>query len=150
MATEYVFVDEWDVAAPPATVYDVVVDARTYPAWWKPVYLAVEGDERETHHHFKGRLPYTLKMRARLVEEDRPHRFEVEVTGDLRGHGRWTFVPIEGGTHVRWDWEVYADRPLLRYLTPILRPLFRWNHSWAVKRAIEGLEPYARRSAGMP
>ena len=42
MATEYVFVDEWDVAAPPATVYDIVVDARTYPAWWKPVYLSVD------------------------------------------------------------------------------------------------------------
>jgi len=32
----------------------------------------------------------------------------------------------------------------LRVLTPVLRPLFRWNHSWAVARAIEGLEPYAR------
>jgi hypothetical protein len=39
---------------------------------------------------------------------------------------------------------VFADRPLLRYLTPVLKPLFRWNHSWAVERAKEGLEPYAR------
>jgi hypothetical protein len=147
MANEYVFVDEWDVAAPQEVVYGLLVDARTYPEWWKPVYLAVEGDERETRHHFKGRLPYTLKMQARLVDEDRPHRFDVEVTGDLRGHARWTFTRTGGSTHVRWDWKVYADRPLLRYLTPILRPLFRWNHSWAVKRAIEGLEPYAQRLA---
>jgi hypothetical protein len=27
-------------------------------------------------------------------------------------------------------------------LTPFLRPLFRWNHAWAI--AQEGLEPYAR------
>jgi Polyketide cyclase / dehydrase and lipid transport len=150
MANEYVFVDEWDVAAPQEVVYGLLVDARTYPEWWKPVYLAVEGDERETRHHFKGRLPYTLKMQARLVDEDRPHRFDVEVTGDLRGHARWTFTRTDGSTHVRWDWKVYADRPLLRYLTPILRPLFRWNHSWAVKRAIEGLEPYAQRLASSP
>jgi hypothetical protein len=39
---------------------------------------------------------------------------------------------------------VIADRRLLRYLTPVLRPLFRWNHNWSIKRAIEGLEPYAR------
>jgi hypothetical protein len=39
---------------------------------------------------------------------------------------------------------VYADRPLLRYLTPVIRPLFRWNHNWAVARAREGLEPYLR------
>jgi hypothetical protein len=43
---------------------------------------------------------------------------------------------------------VFADRPLLRYLTPILRPFFRYNHDWSVERAIEGLEPYARRGVG--
>jgi uncharacterized protein YndB with AHSA1/START domain len=145
MAREYVFVDEWDVAAPPEAVYDVLVDARTYPDWWKPVYLSVEGDERETRHQFKGRLPYTLEMHARLVSEDRPRQFDVDVDGDLRGHGRWTFTARDGTTRVRWDWTVFADRPLLRYLTPVLRPLFRWNHSWAVARAREQLEPYVRR-----
>jgi hypothetical protein len=39
---------------------------------------------------------------------------------------------------------VLADRRVLRVLTPLLRPLFRWNHDWAIARAIEGLEPYAR------
>jgi hypothetical protein len=33
---------------------------------------------------------------------------------------------------------------VLRVLTPLLRPLFRWNHDWAIARAIDGLEPYAR------
>jgi hypothetical protein len=26
----------------------------------------------------------------------------------------------------------------------VLRPLFRWNHDWAIARAMEGLEPYAQ------
>jgi hypothetical protein len=43
---------------------------------------------------------------------------------------------------------VFADKALLRLLTPVLRPAFRWNHSWAVERAKEGLEPYVR--AGLP
>jgi hypothetical protein len=144
VAFEYVFVDEWDVAAPPELIYDVMVDARTYPDWWKPVYESVVGDERVTSHRFKGRLPYTLTMRSEVVREARPRRFEVRVDGDLRGAGVWTFTPRNGGTHVRWDWIVFADRPLLRRLTPVLRPLFRWNHNWAVKRAMEGLEPYAQ------
>jgi Polyketide cyclase / dehydrase and lipid transport len=149
VAREYVFVDEWDVDAPQDVVYDIVADARTYPEWWRPVYLSVEGDEKVTRHRFKGRLPYTLKMRAEMVREDRPRQFEVSVDGDLRGRGIWTFTPAgNGGTHVRWDWIVFADRPLLRYLTPVLRPLFRWNHAWAVARAREQLEPYARARAG--
>ena len=41
-----------------------------------------------------------------------------------------------------------ADRPLLRILTPVLRPVFRWNHNWSIQRAIEGLETYARSRGG--
>jgi hypothetical protein len=74
----------------------------------------------------------------------------VDVVGDLSGRGLWTLTPTDGGTHVRFDWQVLADRPLLRILTPVLRPLFRWNHSWAIARAREGLEPAARRRAAMP
>jgi hypothetical protein len=48
---------------------------------------------------------------------------------------------------VRFDWQVHADRRLLRVLTPVLRPLLRWNHNWAIARAMEGLEPYAQRQA---
>ena len=40
----YLFVDEWDVAAPREAVFDALADARTYPEWWRPVYLAVEAD----------------------------------------------------------------------------------------------------------
>jgi hypothetical protein len=82
------------------------------------------------------------------VELDAPHVVAGEVDGDLRGFGRWTLTETAGGrTHVRFDWRVYADRRLLRVLTPVLRPAFRWNHAWAIARAMEGLAPYARAAA---
>jgi hypothetical protein len=93
---------------------------------------------------FKGRLPYRLRTRSRLVRYEPPHVLVADVDGDLRGHGTWTLRAVPGGTHVRFDWRVHADRPLLRVLTPVLRPAFRWNHAWAIARATEGLEPYAR------
>ncbi len=146
----YAFVDEWDVAAPPETVFDVLADAGTYPQWWRPVYVDVESDGppavgNVTRQHFKGRLPYHLRTRTRTVRLERPHVIEGETDGDLRGRGIWTLEPLaSGGTRVRFDWRVHADRALLRVLTPILRPALRWNHNWAIARAIEGLEPYAR------
>jgi uncharacterized protein YndB with AHSA1/START domain len=148
----YLFVDEWDVAAPQEAVFVALADSRTYPEWWRPVYIGVEGDQPpalgvESTQHFKGRLPYHLRTRGRIVEFDPPHLVRAEVEGDLRGIGVWTLTPIDGGTHVRFDWQVHADRPLLRRLTPLLRPLFRWNHNWAIARAMEGLEPYAARHA---
>ena len=44
MADDYVFIDEWDVDAPQEAVFDALADARTYPEWWKPVYIEVDGD----------------------------------------------------------------------------------------------------------
>jgi quercetin dioxygenase-like cupin family protein/uncharacterized protein YndB with AHSA1/START domain len=145
---EYVFADEWDVAAAPEDVFDTLADGRTYPAWWKPVYLDVETDGEFTLQHFKGRLPYHLHTRTKTVRSERPHLLEGETDGDLRGTGIWTLTPTDsGGTHVRFDWRVHADRKLLKLLTPILRPALRWNHNWAVARATEGLEPYVRDQA---
>ena len=148
---EYVFVDEWDVAAPAEAVFDALADARTYPDWWKPVYETVEAEGppavgQVSRQHFKGRLPYHLDTTSRVVRLEPPHVVAGDVDGDLRGSGIWTVTPTgDGSTHVRFDWTVYADKPLLKVLTPVLRPLFRWNHNWAIERAKEGLEPYARR-----
>jgi len=149
----YVFVDEWDVAAPPEAVFSAIADARTYPVWWRPVYIDVESDGpaelgKESRQHFKGRLPYHLHTRSVITELHPPRTITAEVDGDLRGIGTWTLTPTATGTHVRFDWQVHADRRLLRVLTPVLRPALRWNHNWAIARAIEGLEPFAQQLAG--
>jgi uncharacterized protein YndB with AHSA1/START domain/quercetin dioxygenase-like cupin family protein len=148
----YLFVDEWDVAAPPEAVFDALADARTYPRWWRPVYLDVDSATpvevgAEARQHFKGRLPYHLHTRSVIAELDPPHKVTAVVDGDLRGRGTWTLTSTADGTHVRFDWQVHADRKLLRVFTPVLRPMFRWNHNWAIARAIDGLEPYAQRAA---
>jgi uncharacterized protein YndB with AHSA1/START domain len=148
-AREYAFVDEWDVAAPAEAVFEALSDARSYPVWWRPVYLDVESGGAPavgttSRQHFKGRLPYHLRTRSTITRYEPPYVLEAAVDGDLSGHGRWTLTPTASGTHVRFDWTVHADRPLLRLLSPLLRPAFRWNHAWAIARAREGLEPYAR------
>ena len=91
--------------------------------------------------------PTTCTRARAVVALDAPRTVTADVDGDLRGRGTWTLTPTATGTHVRFDWQVHADRRLLRALTPVLRPVFRWNHNWAIARAMEGLEPYARRAA---
>ena len=146
----YEFTDEWHVAAPREAVFDALADGESYPRWWRPVYLSVESGGRpavgtSSAQHFKGRLPYHLRTRSTITRFEPPAVLEADVVGDLRGHGTWTLTETPGGgTQVRFDWVVHADRPLLRALTPVLRPALRWNHAWAIARAVEGLEPYAR------
>ena len=84
------FVDEWDVAAPREAVFHAISDARTYPQWWKPVYIDVDADGepevgKESRQHFKGRLPYHLHTRSRITRLESPHVIEADVDGDLRG-----------------------------------------------------------------
>lgn len=150
LARPYVFVDEWDVAAPRERVFAALADSRTYPRWWTPIYreVAAEGEPavgHESRQKFKAKLPYTLSTTSRIVALEPPDRLEVEVDGDLRGHGVWTLTPRNGKVHVRFDWQVHADRTIIRALTPVLRPLFRWNHNVAIRAAMAGLEPYALR-----
>jgi quercetin dioxygenase-like cupin family protein/uncharacterized protein YndB with AHSA1/START domain len=153
---EYVFTDEWDVRAPADAVFAVLADGERYPEWWRPVYLAAQSDGpagvgQTGRQRFKGRLPYELSTRTLVTRHEPPTLLEIAVEGDLRGNGRWTLSPrSDGTTHVRFDWQVLADRPLLRRLSPVLRPAFRWNHAWAIARARDGLEPYAQRRPGHP
>ena len=149
---EYAFVDEWDVRAPLESVFDTLADGRTYPEWWTPVYKSVVADGPPrlggtSSQRFKGKLPYTLNTRSTITRLERPHLIAADVVGDLSGHGLWTLSVHRDLTHVRLDWVVRADRPLIRMLTPIARPLFRWNHTYAIARAMDGLEPYAQRVA---
>jgi hypothetical protein len=89
MAKEYVFLEEWDVDAPQEAIFEALADARTYPAWWKPVYIDVEGDEPPgqgvaTKQHFKGKLPYTLRTTSKIVVFDPPTHFQVGRRGPDR------------------------------------------------------------------
>jgi uncharacterized protein YndB with AHSA1/START domain len=152
MAREYIFIDEWDVDAPQEQVFHALADSRTYPQWWTPTYIEVTADGPpavgvSARHRFKGKLPYTLTTTSTIVRMDPPREIEAHVDGDLRGRGIWTLTPTDGKVHVRFDWRVFADRSFLRVLTPILRPLFRWNHNVAIQQAMAGLEPYARAQA---
>lgn len=62
----------------------------------------------------------------------------------------WTFAAEDGGTHVRFDWTIGADKPLLRYLSFVMKPIFRANHAWAMRRGEERLRREIERRRGMP
>ena len=87
-------------------------------------------------------LPYPHGMGTRGEESNCPFAISTLRTR-LRMPNNWS--PGPSGYR-----ELFADKALLRVLTPILRPLFRWNHNWAIARAMEGLEPYARAHLSNP
>ena len=145
---EFRIVTRWTVEAPIARVAEILTDAERFPDWWGEVYLGIEveapGDEngigRRVRVHSKGWLPYHIHWTGTLVEDDRPHRWVIEATGDLTGRGEWRLTQNGPLAEAVYDWRVTADRPLFRLLSPILSPIFAWNHRWAMAKGEAGLK----------
>lgn len=153
MANEFRIVTHWQVEAPIERVADILTDAERFPEWWGEVYLGIEvldpgdadGIGRRIGVHSKGWLPYHIHWTGTLVEADRPHRWVIRAEGDLNGRGEWRLVQNGPTADIVYDWRVTADRPLFRLLSPLLGPVFAWNHRWAMARGEQGL----RRELGL-
>jgi hypothetical protein len=113
------------------------------------VYLEVSelaaGDPR-THVgrvielYTKGWLPYTLRWRFTISESRGVQGFSLVAEGDFVGTGVWTLVQQGEVVDVQYDWRIRADKPLLRYGTLVMRPIFSANHRWAMARGEESLK----------
>jgi hypothetical protein len=153
MHNEYRFVDRWFVGAPPGAAYDLVGDTLGYPRWWGDVFVAVEGDGgpprpgRHVKIVSRGFLPYRLRWEAEIVDADAPRRFSFTMTGDFVGSGSWSFEAVDGGTNAVFDFRPRVEKPGVKQLSPILKPVFRWNHSWAMKRGERGANALLASSA---
>ncbi|GIV97083.1 MAG: hypothetical protein KatS3mg057_1740 [Herpetosiphonaceae bacterium] len=159
MATnDYHFVTTWRVEGTVEEVAEIIGDPIRLVHWWPSVYLDVQelapGDERGVGRvialYTKGWLPYTLCWQFRVTEST-SHGFTLEAWGDFTGRGIWTFRQDGPWVDITYDWKIRADKPLLRYLSPLLKPIFSANHHWAMAKGEESLRlELARRRAATP
>jgi hypothetical protein len=64
----------------------------------------------------------------------------LEAWGDFVGRGIWTFEQQGEWVNVVYDWKIRADKPLLRSLSFLLKPVFSANHYWAMRMGEESLK----------
>ena len=155
-SNQYHFVTNWRVEGDVREVADILKKGEDLPRWWPSVYLDVQvldqGDEdgigKVVSLHTKGWLPYRLRWQFRVTESRYPHGFSLEAWGDFNGRGIWNFEQDGRYVNVTYDWKLTADKPLLRALSFLLKPLFSANHRWAMARGEESLKlELARRKA---
>jgi hypothetical protein len=85
----------------------------------------------------RGFLPYHLRFSLTCLETDRPYRIHSRLDGDFEGTGTWLLQADEAGTHVQLDWRPSVNKAGVKQLSPVLRPLFRANHNWTMRRGEE-------------
>jgi hypothetical protein len=155
-SSQYRFVTRWRVTGTPEEVYRLIDDPADFVRWWPAVWLRVEvlnpGDSdgigKVVRYLSKGWLPYLLQWTARTVEREFPQRLVLRASGDFEGEGRWSFRGDGPEVAIEYAWTIEANKPLLRYLSFLLRPLFALNHRWAMARGEESLRlELARRHA---
>ena len=140
---KYHFEDHWDVPFPIEQVWEVLSRPRDFPVWWRGVYLSTEpldnADEPRVGARVaavaRGWLPYKLRFTIETTALDKPRLIAFKASGDFEtDDSRWILTPNAKGTHVVLDWNPIVEKPVIKLLSPLLKPLFAWNHKWTMVR----------------
>lgn len=156
---EYRFVNTWRMRGDAQVVSDILGDPEGYQHWWPCAWLDYKGIKRGDaegvggvfRYKVKGWMPYSLKLQFHVRDVQAPHGFTVDASGDLVGHGTWTIAQDGDRVDIRYEWRVRAERAFIRRLSRLLKPLFRSNHFWVMRKGARSLQlELARRRATSP
>lgn len=155
-ANRYAFETRWRVQGTAEEVFEILDRPEELARWWPAVWLESElvdaGDARgigkRVRFLSKGWLPYLLRWTAEIREKEFPRSIVLNASGDFDGEGRWSFAQHGAAVDVVYLWTLEANKPLLRHLSFLFKPLFAANHHWAMARGLESLQlELARRKA---
>jgi len=146
-ANDYQFITRWRLPGTVEQVSELLAETDTLIRIWPSLYTRARvvdpGDARGVGKTLQvmtsGHLPYTLRWSFRVVESRHPYGYTVKAWGDMVGTGVWTLEPDGEATRVTYDWRVRTEKPLLKWLSPILKPIFKANHDRVMAEGEAGL-----------
>ena len=148
-AQHFDLVSHWRIAAPIDLVWDALVQVERWPLWWPYVRsvqrLRSAGPDGLGCRHriqWQTRLPYGLVIDAETVDIKRPECLRGRTWGQLVGEGIWLLRHEGGITDVTYVYRVEPTTLWMRVLSPVLAPLFRWNHQGVMAAGRAGLARY--------
>lgn len=144
----YRIVSHWRVEARLQEVIEIFRDSESLADWWPAAFLKARtlapGAEDEMGKrvwlHVKGWLPHTLQMAFEITESSYPESFTLTVCGDFEGGCHCRVAESRDSVELEFDWRVDVQKPLVRYTSWLLRPLFTWSHRWVMRRGQESLK----------
>jgi uncharacterized protein YndB with AHSA1/START domain len=126
------------IAAPVEQVFDMVADERNEPRYNPRIARAEKTSPgpvgRGTRFTAQPRgTGATGVMTVEILDYDRPRRLATSIRSSyLDVDGTLTFDQADGGTRMRWSWDMKL-RGAVRVLSPVVRAIGpRWEHrNWA-------------------
>ncbi len=157
-STHFDLISHWRIAAPVDRVWAALADPQGWPRWWsyvRAVRTLQPGDASGVGSvrriRWSTRLPYEIDIEVEAVEALRHERLRGRSRGQLCGEGIWLLRDAGEQTDVTYVWRVELARPWMRWLAPLLAPVFRWNHDGVMRAGEAGLTRHlAGRQTGHP
>jgi Polyketide cyclase / dehydrase and lipid transport len=145
-SSHFDLVSQWRIHAPVDRVWAALAEPASWPRWWPYVREVRTLREGETggvgavrRIDWLTRLPYRIVIEVECVEAVRHQRLRGRSSGQLDGEGLWLLRAEPGYTDVTYVWRVTLKRRWMRWLSPLLAPVFRWNHDGVMRAGEAGL-----------
>jgi uncharacterized protein YndB with AHSA1/START domain len=146
----YHFEDRWYVPFGAEKIWDVLSRPEDYPRWWRGVYLSAEPldkDRKRVAVVARGWLPYKLRFTIETLRTEKPRLIEFRATGDfVTDVSRWVLKSEGRGPIVTLEWNPIVEKPLVKIFSPLLKPVFRWNHEWSMRMGERQIAEYLKNS----
>ncbi|MBI3155244.1 MAG: SRPBCC family protein [Burkholderiales bacterium] len=151
-ATHFDLVSHWRVHAPVERVWAALSDPEGWPAWWPYVQQVRtlreggrDGVGSVRRIEWSTRLPYRIVIEVEAVESVRHQHLRGRSRGQLDGEGLWLLRAQDDHTDVTYVWRVRLVKRWMRWLAPLLAPVFRWNHDGVMRAGEAGLRQFLER-----
>jgi uncharacterized protein len=145
-SAKFHLVSVWEIESPLPPVWGAMFAFEDWPSWWKGVLdvkVLQRGDAHrvgfQTEQTFESVLPYKLKFKTTVERVEPMSLIQVKSEGDLEGTGLMQFAVRNGRTTFQLNWDISPTSLWMRLLTPILRPVFTWNHGVLMEQGSQGL-----------
>jgi Polyketide cyclase / dehydrase and lipid transport len=142
----YHFEDHWQVPFPIEQVWEILARPEDYPRWWRGVYLSatrLDAEGKRVAVVARGFLPYKLRFTIESLKHEKPTLIEFRASGDfVTDISRWIIRPDGNGSAVILEWNPRVEKPIVKFLSPVLKPIFYWNHEWTMRRGERQIAEY--------
>jgi hypothetical protein len=152
-ATNYRFQTVWWTPAAIEKVWETLAHYAGWTTWWRgirKVEVVRQGDESGVgtvlRQGWRSRLPYTLVFDLEMIRIESKRLLEGRASGDLEGICKWSFIPVNGGTEIRFDVNIRPGRWWMNLPVPFAPRIVRANFETIMRWGREGLE----RKLGVP
>ncbi len=142
LACHFDLVSHWRLEASAEAVWAELTRPETWPRWWPHVQRAQQLGERRRRIAWRTPLGYAFTVDLEVTQALAPEQLRARSVGDMQGEGIWLLRHRPPYTDVTYVWRVSLPRGWMRWLAPVLAPLFRWSHRRVMRAGGQGLARY--------